>query len=396
MTNFETLGAERAAVFDLPGAGRYYLEFRESNDDGRSPQKFKIAPTFTATGDRHEPNSSWGRAAPITLGEPIAGSIFPKGDIDYMRVTVADQGQIALTLESAPDGIEPEVRLWSAEKGTLTNFFAITADVPSLIDLPEPGSYVLEIREQGSDNADPNGYRIGTVFTPAGDAYEPNNVFGAAAALRLDTAMDVAVFPKGDVDWFRYQAANRGQLTLTLDGIPGGVAPVVRLWGGEKNTVTSWLAMDNGPVVLDLPTKGEWWIEIREANNDNHAPMAMALTARFDPASVVTKDSGGTVLTGTLFPKRDSDWFRLQATAGGEMTMRLVEAPDGAIPVLRLWTAEKGTLTNWIELVVNGQPVDATTKIPGPGSYLVEIRSREKEARSTGTYRIRITPPGQK
>ncbi len=381
------------AAFDLPSSGTYVLEIRDGNNDARSPALIRLVPEFVPTGDSHEPNGSFGTAAAAAMDTRVTATIFPKGDSDWYRLRAADQGALQIGL-TAPEEIQPVVRLWNNEKGTLTGFDPFE-DGTALFDLKAPGDYLLEVRDKDNAGFGTASYSLDLAFSPTGDTAEPNDRFETAARFEPGKPISGAFLPRGDADWYRFSIGERGSLVLKADEVPEGLEPSVRLWNAEKSTVTGFLPVGAEPLALDLGPVGDYWLEFREKDDDGRSPDSFVIATEFVSAVSVADERDNGVLTGTVFPVGDADWFSLTAATAGLVTFTPLELPAGLDPAVRVWSAEKGTLSGWLPLLVNGNPAPAEFELKNAGVFRIELRDGSNDARSTERYRIEVNWPGK-
>ena len=95
--------------------------------------------TFTPTQDRGEPNNSIGTATPLKLGAPVQGTILPKGDVDWYRVSTPRPGELLMTFTDVPPNLDLIVRVWNADKQVVSQWFtplAKGANTTAKVGLP--------------------------------------------------------------------------------------------------------------------------------------------------------------------------------------------------------------------------------------------------------------------
>ncbi len=168
--------------------------------------------------DEETAGTSFANAIPVSLTGRIATTI-EANKPTWRRIDAKEQGALSITTGAVPIGSRAVVRLWNAEKSTLTSWLDFV-DGTATVDLAEPGQYILEIRV---DKAGGN-LQIDLAFAETGDVFEPNATFGRAAALDLSEPFEIAILPRADQDWFWIEVKDQGRLTFSLDGaLPDGV-----------------------------------------------------------------------------------------------------------------------------------------------------------------------------
>ncbi len=147
-------GAENISVVDLPLPGRHYLEICDGKDDERAVDRYSLELIYDR-GDAQEPNESWGTAAPIAAGQPVSGSILPRGDHDWYTFEAPDQGEWVVRVTNVPAELDIHVRAWDGNGTAISGWLAPLrpgADTEGTFKVPAGGRYLLEVVD-GSDDA---------------------------------------------------------------------------------------------------------------------------------------------------------------------------------------------------------------------------------------------------
>lgn len=279
-------GGELNALVDLKTPGPYYLEVHDGRDDSHASETYQLVLTFTPSGDSHEPNDRFGKAAVIDLETSVQATILPVRDVDWYRFDVAEQGELKIVAEQVAENLAVVFRLWNANKETMTNWFAPLSQggaTEALIDLPEAGSYYLEVHDDRDDQRSVQPFSLTFTFKASGDGVEPNNSFGQATPLPLGETLAAAILPKNDVDWYRIDVDKQGELAIEITQSPQELDMVFRVWNGEKNTISNWFApLSKGGVALgkvSLPEPGSYYIEVHDGRDDARAVESYRITA---------------------------------------------------------------------------------------------------------------------
>jgi len=111
--------------------------------------------------EEREPNDTPDQATPITLGKPIRGTIYPKKDVDFFRLDLADR-QVKTALRATLTGIlKVDVALFLYQRGDDGSLNLVQTsdrgkgDAPEIIRYAaEPGVYLLKV--QDSKNRESN------------------------------------------------------------------------------------------------------------------------------------------------------------------------------------------------------------------------------------------------
>ena len=147
-------GGDATATLDLKYPGRYALEVRDGRDDARSIDPYTLHLAFTPTQDLYEPNDSFGTASPIKLGAPVRGTILPRGDADWYRISTQRPGDLFIRITGIPPDLDIVVRAWNTEKHTISGWQSPLnkgGDTQGTVVLPAAGDYLLEVRDGRDD-----------------------------------------------------------------------------------------------------------------------------------------------------------------------------------------------------------------------------------------------------
>ena len=402
------MGGPLDASFDLPRAGRYLLELRDGRNDARSAVPFELALNLRPTGERGEPNNTTKQATLLRFGDQIAATILPKGDVDWYEVVTPAQGQLTVSLTGSPDNLDLSFRVWDANREVLSGWYAPLAtggDNINIFDVREPGQYLIEVRDGRNDERSAQPFQVSADFVPTADAQEPNDTFAQASALTLGEPARANILPKGDADFYNVNIPAQGALTVAVTSSPADLDMSFRVWNADLKPITGWYGPlakggDNTQVV-DIAAPGPYFLEVRDGRDDARASEPYAITASleetgdtFEPnnrigaAALISLDDP---VTGTILPKGDADWYRVDAGQAGVLRASVSDPPADLDISLRFWNANIKPISGWIGPKAKGGPVDAEVKIATPGSYYIEVRDGRDDARSVSTYRLTVT-----
>jgi len=162
-------GGDTKATVDLATGGSYVLEVRDGRDDARAIEPYTLQVTFTPSQDRGEPNNSMGTATPLKLGATVKGTILPKGDVDWYRVSTPRPGDLVINITDSPPNLAMTVRVWNTDKQAISQWFTPLAkggNTTAKIGLPQAGEYFLEVRSGGDDSRAIAPYTLTTNMAP--------------------------------------------------------------------------------------------------------------------------------------------------------------------------------------------------------------------------------------
>ena len=391
--NWMPLNVGQPVAFDINKPGIYRFELRDGGDDERSLGQYRINSAFKPTGDRREPNDTFGTATPITSGEELVGTLFPASDADWFLLDLAEQGRVSLLLSAEPAGLQPLVRLWNSEQQGLSDWQQLRRDQPTHFDLGQPGRYLLELRDSGNDERTLESYRLTATLVPTGDALEPNNSFGQPAVVDATGEYEGAILPRGDAEWLAVDIPTLGALEVEQKRPVNELQMIVRLWNSEQQGISDWLNLQAGKATFDLVTPGRYFLEFRDSGDDNASPERYRIGMNFKRADVASLSPapGEGIFTGTMFPKGDGDYLEIAATAAGNLTLTAESVPPEIQLVARIWDADQRGISDWLNLL----PGSAQTQALGAaGRYTIEFRDSGNDERSLTPYRVAVVWPG--
>lgn len=353
-------------------------------------------------------NNSFGKANPVNPNGQLTGSIQPRRDTDWYVLQVKEQGQLSINSLQIPKNIALVMRAWNGNKDVITDWFAplrVGGELKANIDLKEPGKYFLEVHDKKNSSQSTENYLLDLQFTPSGDSFEPNNSFGKAALIDLDSKIHTTILPLHDVDWYRFEVTDQGELKILADQVAENLAIVFRLWNANKDLITGWLSplSKGGPTeaTVDLKEAGIYYLEVHDDRNDQRSVQPFTFSFEFIASgdSMEPNNSFGTstqlplgeTVSASIIPRTDSDWYRVDVDRQGELNVEITQSPKNLDIVFRVWNAEKNTISNWQAPLGKGGDVTAKVSLPEPGSYYIEVRDSRNDDRSVDPYNITIT-----
>ncbi|MBM9538732.1 hypothetical protein, partial [Desulfobulbus alkaliphilus] len=84
-------------------------------------------------------------ATPITGTTSLIGTILPAGDRDHYLFEAPHHGEWTITTQAAPPGVELAIGVFPYPSGAWLSDRARDDSNKLVVDLPEPGKYVLRV-----------------------------------------------------------------------------------------------------------------------------------------------------------------------------------------------------------------------------------------------------------
>jgi hypothetical protein len=334
------------------------------NSAQRSTQPYTIELAFVPAADTFEPNNTFGTAAPLAFGESNVANILPQYDYDWYSVEVDHHGELNIAITGVPADLAVSVRVWNDNKDTLTGWLSPLAaggENNATVDLPEPGTYYLEVAEAGSERSvEP--YSITVFFTRAIDPFEKNETFGAASRLSLDQAVQTNILPQGESDWHVFDVSHQGELRITASDVPANLDINLRIWNSNKDTLTGWIAPlargGDTAAQVDLPTAGSYYVEVADGGYDARSIEPFTLQGSFIAAAdqgepnntlqEATPVDLDTTIPANILPANDADWCRLEITTTGELHVLITNVAPNLELAMRLWDESEQVISDWV------------------------------------------------
>ncbi len=398
-------GADTEVTVDLPKAGTYHLELAHNGDGAAPAQPYQLSTTFTPTDDVFGPNNSFADAAPLTPGMPQSAFLFPKGEHDWFKVAVDTPGALHLVVTSVADNMNYALQAWTADKDVLMNWVTAPrngADTDATIDLPKAGTYYLELAQNGDGADSTQAYQLQTTFAPTDDAFGSNNSFADAAQLKLDVPEQAFIFPKGEHDWFSFQAPGRSQAHILITNVPADLQPAFQVWTGSKDVLANWQvaprAGADGEATVDLPKGGTYYLEV--AHNGDGARSTQPYTAQVSVTPGVDADQYnnsfatarpiglGADVAGSIVPRGYHGWYRVDVPGPGTLNVTVSHNPATLTMAAQVWNMDKDTVCSWQGAPRAGADVQFTCPVNEPGSYFIEVAQNGDGLSSPDAYHL--------
>jgi hypothetical protein len=397
-------GAETTGFADLPRAGEYFLELRQSGDNAASSQPYVLETVFAPVAEAWEPNDSPGMAAPLTLGAPILATTLPAGDVDWYRVEVGHRGEMHLRIDQVPEQLTVVARVWNAERRVLHDWMRplrAGADNDMTFDLPTAGEYFLEVKENGRERS-PQPFRMTASFVPVDDGPEPNDSIGTAYPIVLDDEVRETILPRRDVDWRRFDIPGRSRLELTVTEVAPELDIVMRVWDDDNRVFRDWIrplrAGADTEGVIDFARAGRYYLELRDGGDDARSTQAYALTTRLttvvdlhDQNDAIGRADPirlGSSVQGTVLPARDHDWYRVGVDRATRLQVHLSGGPPEMTLAFRVWSADNRVVLDWQRGLAPGAEVAGEANVPEPGYFFIEVAAAGDRDSSTVPYTL--------
>ncbi|MEX0852137.1 MAG: PPC domain-containing protein, partial [Bauldia sp.] len=376
-----------------------------------SSTPFTVTFDFVAADDPFEPNDNIGAATPLPTSLAIAPTIYPRGDNDWYKVWIAQPGLLTAAASAVDEAMDVYIQVVDLNGKSVRGWTGPDrkgGDTLLEAELPEPGTYLIQVGDGNNDAASVKPFELSFRFDPVADENEPNNSFGGAVIVPPSGARQAAIFPRGDEDWLAVDVDHPGELVVLATNSPDNLDIYMQVLNADKTPILGWIgpARAGGDVegVADLPTPGRYFIQIADGNNDQSSPdlfeVALAYTAEPDqyepnngPAEAPPLTLGGQILFNIL-PRGDNDWFRVEAASAGELAIVIDESPEDLDIYFQVVDADQKPITGWVAPYRKGGVTEGIADLPMPGIYFIQVSDGNNDARSVthATLTTAFTP----
>jgi len=271
----------------IPEKGTYHIAIIDNYNDAMSEDKFEVKFSFVEEFDDFEPNNTPKKAARVNFDEEYKSAIYPVGDTDWFKFKTDEPGYVTVKAKNVSEELKLETRYanydeYEAEK---IDVFRNYGELPHSAAIPEPGEYYFHIIDNYNDAESDKLFDWKIEFIPEMDEAEPNNDAENAKTITIPDTLNIAIFPKGDIDIYKLDIKKAGTLKLKAKGYEK-ITPEVHLamkdtTGKNKlENIGSWKKL---PAEIEIPdTKNEYYIKFIDNYNDAEHPKAFPVVIEFN------------------------------------------------------------------------------------------------------------------
>ena len=399
-------GGDTSAVLDLPRPGVYYLDIVDGNSDGADIAPLTFSTRFVPSPDTYEPDDTMATAYPVEATSTHQMAIFPLRDSDWLELNIVQPGELSLEIASPPSNLDLAFRVVDGNNVELQYWQVAPrpgGDLVGTYDFARPGRYFLQLSDSNSDGSSIEPFTLDLRFVASLDSYEPNDNAGSARPLTPGGEVPFTMLPRGDADWFKINVDQPGELQVMIDEGPENLDVTYRVVNADLTELAYWVAayrkggLTEG--AADLPRPGTYYLEVRDANNDERSIGPAVLKTIFTPTTgsnepnntfgeaTPVEISGET--TAHILPLGDGDWHVFYAPAAGELEVEIDDVPENLDVSFRVLDAERTEIQYWINAPRPGGVTTGTVSLPKAGWYWMEIRDGSNDARSPEAFVVR-------
>ncbi|MGM0442522.1 MAG: hypothetical protein ACQEQC_08905 [Elusimicrobiota bacterium] len=257
--------------------GTYYIKVADRYNENASKEKFDFKINFIEEFDEFESNNEVDQANKLEFEKEYQSAIFPKKDEDWFLTEVKEQGYLQIKAKDVPEDLELSayVATYDEYAKEKENTIKSTTRLPFNVAIREPGEYYVVFKDRYNENSSKDKFTWRIDFLPEIDGYEPNDDFTQAKDIKLKTPVKLAIFPKGDRDFFKITPKRAGTLTIKAKDYKNVdlAASLFKPDPEDENKTVNLKGKTRFPVSFDLENPGQkYFIEIMDRYDNNANP----------------------------------------------------------------------------------------------------------------------------
>lgn len=367
-----------------------------------------IAAPETPVSREVEPNNRFSQANPIAPTGTVAGTIDPIRDHDWYQLSIDTPGRLRVLITAVPADMNYAFQVWTADKEVSAGWQSASqpgTDTDVNVDLPDAGTYFLELAQSNDNAASAQPYQLQTTFTAAIDDFVGNNSFLDAAPLIPGTPQQACIFPRGEHDWYKLSVDTPGELHVVVTPVITYMNYALQAWNANKDVIQGWQgAPQDGTdtdVIVDVPKAGNYYLELAQSNDNAASVQSYQLKTTFTPTADVFGANNSFADAAPLapdspqlayiFPRGEHDWFTFQSPGRAQARVLISRVPADLTPAFQVWTANKDVLLGWQTTSAPGMDADVTFDLPKAGTFYLELAQNNDSGRSTQPYTLQVT-----
>ena len=312
--------------------------------------------TSCSGGSSGEPNNSIDLANDIVLSEPFEISIDPKGDVDWFKVEISEQGYLNVQASNVPEGINVQAKfaLFQEWEGKKEKELKAWTSLPAVLHVAEAGTYYFVIHDDWDDASSVEPITIKVDFTKEFDGFEFNNNAKTAKEAKFGEVEKIFIYPTGDQDWFKVNVDKQGYIKAMVREKHEGVNPQVKFvmvdeWSDEKvKELTGWIGF---PGAVSVPDSAQIYIIVHDDWDDGSSlegyDLKLDYIEQMDDAepnndyNLAANIKRGDTLTMAIFPTGDNDFYKLTVEEGDKIKISGKDWDPVIVPQVKIYTLDE-------------------------------------------------------
>jgi len=351
-------------------------------------------------GDK-EPNNSIEEAGEITLDESFPMKINPKGDVDWFKVGLSEQGYLKVQAGECPEELNLEISfaLYKEWEGEKENKIRGWNRLPDAMFIPGGGTYYFVVKDDYDDASSEKAIQIKASFLKEFDPFEPNNTPEEAKLVESGSIVKPAVYPIGDVDWLKVKLEGQGYLVLKTNNVPEEIIPeasymLYNEWADPKvKEIRSWGKFPNACFISD---SGEYFIKLHDDYDDALSETPYDLKIEFleemdknepnDKFGNAKSINRGDTLTLAILPVGDRDYYKIKTTESENLKF-MAKGFSEIVPEIKLMVLDENN-PNALREASAWKRLPADFEVEGDKEYFVLLHDDYDDAGSPEVFQL--------
>ncbi|MDA3819548.1 MAG: hypothetical protein PF590_03655, partial [Candidatus Delongbacteria bacterium] len=292
--NFLTNFLKMPAAVAFEGEDTCYALVADRWNENASETPFTLKFEFIEEFDEHEPNNEVESAKDIELDKAYKSAIFPKGEIDWFKITTNEQGYLHVAYKDKPEDMDVAVAVATYDEFSDEKIeYLKNLDVmPQSVTLTEPGEYYIVVSDRWNENASEKGFTWKPEFIPEMDTCEPNNTFADAKLVACKDTVKLAVFPKEDKDMIKFSPGEPGTLKIKSAKIDDvNVSAGIYKLNDDENELKELHGVDELPITYDVTDTGmDYYIVVQDRWHEDESPETFDVIFEYGEGTTLTAE----------------------------------------------------------------------------------------------------------
>ena len=367
--------------------GTYFVKVSAYIQNPGSPETYVVHASFDASAPDDHANSR-SDATSLALESSVSGVLEATVDEDFFRVEVPQAGWLTV-YATGDDNTFGELQSADGTRLAHHDFIVSNFRIERGVG---PGTYYVKVGTYIVSPADPQSYTVFAHFFADGAPDDHGNTRSDATSLALGGPLPGAIEEGDDVDFFKVELTAYGELTFHTTG---NLDTELTLLSAD-GTLRFFSSVGRGTYYIKVESQGEargsyvLHAQFKESSPDDHGSL------RANATNLVL---GGSV-SGVLEHTRDEDFFRVEVTQSGSLTVYStgdanpfgeLQDPDGTL-LAHDRNSDSGSNFRIVEIV---DPGPHYIKVSGgrssQGSYVVHTNFVAGPADDHGNSRFDAT-----
>jgi hypothetical protein len=378
-------------------AGTYYIKIADYlNGSSAIPLSVNIS---VDSSDTNEYNNDTANATPVTFGNGMDVSLYPKSDVDFYRFTIDTSAMIWVTTSGTPSIINIQGELYNSEYARVSSLIGgLGKDISFAYNL-KPGAYYYKMQDDGFDFSSTSFELVFERDTV--DTFEYNNDTANAQPIDLEATYCALICPDGDDDFYTFEIDSPAIVKLMIDSVSSLLSMYYEIRDNEGTKLYNGYGASGKSVTpgFSLVKPGRYFLYLTDnSNNSSPKPYQFELSLYTGDANEWNGDRANATelpidsqLSGTFYPAKDIDCYKIIIPDSGTYTFTI----DSVSSVFDLYDVdmyitdpEGSVIMNTVNLKENRTIINHT--FSSSGSYFINIHT-DGDNYSEKTYFITCT-----